>query len=477
MENKKPHAIFIPYPLQGHVIPSVNLAINLASQGFTITFINTQAVHEQTASAAENHDLFAKVRDSGLDIRYTTISDGLPVGYDRSLNHDEFMGALLNAFSANVEEAVEKIIGSGEHVQCLIADTFFVWPVKVAKKFGLVYVSFWTEPALVFTLYYHLHLLRKNRHFDCPDSERRDDRIDYIPGVKAMELKDTPSYLQELDTTSVCHQIIFKSFHEAKGADFVLCNSVQELEIDIVSALQAEIPFYPIGPIFSTDFTDCSVATSLWSESDCSHWLDNKPHGSVLYVSFGSYAHLTKNDLTQIAYGLSLSKVTFVWVLRPDIVSSNDKDPLPIGYKEEISDRAIIVPWCSQKKILTHPAIGGFLTHCGWNSTLESIWCGVPLLCFPLYTDQFTNRKLVVDDWKIGISLSTNKTVTKEEVSDNINRLMHGESKDEFRNRMKEAKKIMETALSSTGSSHRNVSQFIQDVKTKIEKLIQSRKS
>ncbi|XP_065866696.1 UDP-glycosyltransferase 86A2-like [Euphorbia lathyris] len=474
MENKKPHAIFIPYPLQGHVIPSVNLAINLASQGFTITFINTHAVHQQTASAAENHDLFAKVRDSGLDIRYSTISDGLPVGYDRSLNHDEFMGALLHVFSAHVEEAVADIIASGEDVHCLIADTFFVWPFKIAKKFRLLYVSFWTEPALVFTLYYHLHLLRINRHFDSQDAERRhDEPIDYIPGVKAMEVKDTPSYLQELDTTSVCHQIIFKSFNEAKGADFVLCNSVQELENDTVTALQAEIPFYSIGPIFSTDFADCSVATSLWSESDCTHWLDNKPHASVLYVSFGSYAHLTKNDLTQIADGLSLSKVSFVWVLRPDIVSSNDKDPLPVGYKEEISDRAMIVPWCSQKKILTHPAIGGFLTHCGWNSTLESIWCQVPLLCFPLYTDQFTNRKLVVDDWKIGISLSTNKMITKEQVSDNINCLMRGDSKDDFRNRIKEAKKIMETALSPTGSSHTNMSQFIQDVKTKIQKLIQ----
>lgn len=100
------------------------------------------------------------------------MSDGLPVGFDRSLNHDQFMGSLLHVFSAHVEEEVEKIVkkaegDGGARVSCLIADTFFVWPSKVAKKFDLLYVSFWTEPALVFTLYYHLNLLRKNRHFAC----------------------------------------------------------------------------------------------------------------------------------------------------------------------------------------------------------------------------------------------------------------------------------------------------------------------
>lgn len=166
--TQKPHAIFVAYPLQGHVIPSVHLAVKLASKGMTVTFINTHAVHHQTAKAQHDEigpDIFAAVRESGLDIRYTTVSDGLPVGFDRSLNHDQFMAALLHVFSAHVEEMVTQIVRSGEKVHCLIADTFFVWPSKIAKKFGLLYVSYWTEPALVFSLYYHLDLLRINGHF------------------------------------------------------------------------------------------------------------------------------------------------------------------------------------------------------------------------------------------------------------------------------------------------------------------------
>lgn len=166
----KPHAILVSYPLQGHVNPSVHLAVKLASRGFTITFINTQSIHHQITTKASNgeDDIFAKVRETGLDIRYTTVSDGLPEGFDRSLHHDQFMAALLHVFSAHIEEKINNIVKNAQPaVNCLIADTYFVWPGKLAKKYGLLYVSFWTEAALIYTLYYHMDLLRLNGHFGC----------------------------------------------------------------------------------------------------------------------------------------------------------------------------------------------------------------------------------------------------------------------------------------------------------------------
>ncbi|XP_044506852.1 UDP-glycosyltransferase 86A2-like [Mangifera indica] len=470
-KSQKLHAIFIPYPLQGHVNPSVQLALKLASQGFTITFINTESVHNQASKAHSKNgtDIFAKVRDSGLDIRYMTVSDGLPVGFDRSLNHDQFMAALLHVFSAHAEDVVNQIIQSGQKVHCLIADTYFVWPSKVAKKFGMLYISFWTETALVFTLYYHLDLLKRNGHFACTDC--REDAITYIPGVKSIELKDTTSYLQETCSTTVCHQIISNAFEDTKNADFVLCNTAQELETETISALRKKMSWFAVGPIFSSGFTDRIVSTSMWSESDCSPWLGKKRNDSVLYVSFGSYAHLTKKELEEIAQGLSLSKVSFIWVLRPDIVSTEVPNPLPDGFREEVAGQGMIVPWCCQKEVLAHPAIGGFLTHCGWNSVLESMWCEVPMLCYPLYTDQFTNRKLVVDDWKIGINLSNQKIVTKEEVSKNVNHLMGEKSGEAYRNSVKEVKRTMENGLKPGGSSANNMDQFIKDLKAKIQNI------
>ncbi|CAN1252990.1 UDP-glycosyltransferase 86A1 [Linum perenne] len=128
----------------------------------------------------------------------------------------------------------------------------------------------------------------------------------------------------------------------------------------------------------------------------------------------------------------------------------------------------MIVGWCSQKEVLAHVAVGGFLTHCGWNSILESTWCGVPMLCFPLYTDQFTNRKLVVDDWKNGINLIDQTVVTKEEVCKNIKRLMNERLKDEIKEKVNNVKKILTNTLEPSGSSEQNFNRFVRELNDKI---------
>ncbi|KAL4326726.1 hypothetical protein AHAS_Ahas13G0028900 [Arachis hypogaea] len=279
----------------------------------------------------------------------------------------------------------------------------------------------------------------------------RKDPVDYIPGVKTIEPNKR------------------STFNDVRGADFVLCNTVQELEPQVIEVLQSYKPFYVIGPIFPRGFTNnATVATSLWSESDCTQWLNSKPHGSVLYASFGSYAHITKTALWEIGNGLLLGNVSFIWVLRPDIVSSNDVDPLPVGFEEAVHGRGMIIHWCSQTQVLTHPAIGGFLTHCGWNSILESIWCEVPLLCFPLLTDQFTNRKLVVDDWKIVINLIDNQmVVTKEEMLKNINHFMDEKIRNQLKATMGGIKKKLEYALGPGGSCEKNMECFVKELNAK----------
>ncbi|XP_044473029.1 UDP-glycosyltransferase 86A1 isoform X2 [Mangifera indica] len=456
-DQNNPHILMIPYPLQGHVIPFVHLAIKLASNGFAITFINTLFIHHQITRAHSHdgtHDIFSQARKSGLDIRYTTVSDGFPLGFDRSLNHDQFMEGLLHVLPAHIDQLVRDIVEMNPEVSCFVSDTFFVWSSMIANKYNLVNISFWTEPALVFTLYYHMDLLRIHGHFDSA----------------AIEPKDLMSYLQAADTKTVVHRIIYKAFEDVRKVDFIICNTVQELESETISALQKKHPVFAIGPIFPSGFTKSIVATSLWSESECTQWLNTKPHSSVLYVSFGSYAHASKEDMQEIALGLLVSEVNFIWVLRPDIVSSDETQFLPVDFEENIKGRGLIVPWCCQIDVISHPAIGGFLTHCGWNSILESIWCNIPLLCFPLLTDQFTNRKLVVDDWKIGINLCDNKPITGENVRENIHRLMSGKSSEEWRKNVSGMRNILENALSKDGSSDKNFNQFINDMKVKILK-------
>lgn len=287
------------------------------------------------------------------------------------------------------------------------------------------------------------------------------------------------SYLQATNISSAEHRIIFKAFNDVKNADFILVNTIEELESETILALLEKQPTYAIGPIFPIGFTKSIVATSLWSESDCTEWLSTKSPGSVLYVSFGSYAHATKKDIHEIAHGLLLSNVSFIWVLRPDIVSSQETDILPNGYESEIKNKGMVIHWCCQIDVISNPAIGGFLTHCGWNSILEGIWCSLPMLCYPLLTDQFTNRKLVVDDWNIGLNLidhngidiANKPMITRNEVVEKINRLMgSGPYADELRKNVKEIRKMLENALSSNGTSQRNFSQFLEDLKSTIQK-------
>nr|XP_048321053.1 UDP-glycosyltransferase 86A1-like [Ziziphus jujuba var. spinosa] len=474
--HPKPHAIMIPLCFQGHITPTVHLAIKLASNGFTITFINTESIHHQIIKSRpqdddnDDQDIFAGARKSGLDIRYKTVTDGFPLSFNRMHNLKQFCEGLFHVFPAHVDELVGNIVGDDPSVTCLIADALHPWPSTIAKNYNLVHISFTTEPALVFTLYYHVDLLIRNGHVASHDN--REDTIDYIPGVQAIQQKDLMSHLQQTDISTAVHRLIFKAFEGVKKADYILCNTVEELEPHAISAIREKQPIYAIGPLFSSIGQNGSiVATSLRSKSDCSQWLDTKPHGSVLYASFETLALLNEHDVEEIAQGLLLSKVSFVWALRPDIVSFSESYVLPDGFEDEIKDRGLIIPWCNQIEVISHPAVGGFLTHCGWNSILESIWYGVPILCFPIVSDQPTNRKIVVDDWKVGLNLCDKNPLTRLEVRQK-NRLMSGKSAEELRVEMKKVRDVVEKAVDRDGLSEKSVCEFIFQVKSQIRKRI-----
>ncbi|KAL0409954.1 UNVERIFIED_CONTAM: UDP-glycosyltransferase 86A1 [Sesamum latifolium] len=245
--------------------------------------------------------------------------------------------------------------------------------------------------------------------------------------------------------------------------------TLHELEAETLSALNKYQPNYAIGPInFFKNLPTYTVSKSLWSESDCTEWLNCKPPGSVLYVSFGSFVHTSRQVIEEIAYGLLLSEVNFIWAVREGILSSGDTKIMPDGYEDEVKDKGLIIPWCNQIRVLSNPAVGGFLTHNGWNSTIESMWCGVPMICYPFTFDQPANRKLVVDDWKCGISLCDGTSVDRKEVAEKIKRFMSGAASESFRQEADKVKTISHHALEVDGSSETNFDQFINDLKDKI---------
>ena len=171
-DHQKPHAIIVALRLQGHVIPAVHLAIKLASDGFAVTFVNIEATHHEIvrSSGQKRHEtgpndinIFAGC--SGLDIRYRTVSDGFPVEFDRLTNHEEYHEAHLRVLPGLVDELVGEIVRNDASVSVLIVDTFYTWTTRIAKKYNLVSVSFWTQTALALSLYYYMDLLKVNGHY------------------------------------------------------------------------------------------------------------------------------------------------------------------------------------------------------------------------------------------------------------------------------------------------------------------------
>ncbi|GAU47726.1 hypothetical protein TSUD_285130 [Trifolium subterraneum] len=182
---------------------------------------------------------------------------------------------------------------------------------------------------------------------------------------------------------------------------------------------------------------------------------------SVVYVNFGSITIMSPEKLLEFAWGLVNSKKPFLWIIRPDLVIG-DSVVLSTKFADEILDRGFIASWCSQDKVLNHPSVGGFLTHCGWNSTTESICAGVPMLCWPFFGDQSTNCRFICNEWEIGIEIDTN--VKREEVEKLVNELMVGEKGNEMRKKAMELKKKAEDDTKPGGRSYMNLDKVIKEV-------------
>ncbi|KAK4406300.1 UDP-glycosyltransferase 86A1 [Sesamum angolense] len=474
----KLHAIMVQFLFQGHITPFSHLALALASKGCTVTYVQTEFQHYQmksTAASAHHHQLcnedavdlfFPGARELGLDIRYTTISDGFPLDFDRDLNFPEFYESILRDFPARVDELVGQIVESDRSLTpFLVADATYLWPPAVANKYNMVHVAFWTSTALHLSLGYHFELFKENGQLLSSGQDM--DHID-VPGVRRSNVEDFIKY----DTTGEDAQMplpvyenMMKARREIKKADFILCNTVEELEPEAVLGLKQSLPTYAIGPTnFSANFTKVTSVSSLQSETDCTKWLNSKPVGSVLYISFGSLAQADKQLVWEIACGLLIARVNFVWVLPLELLNSTDEtNVLPPGFMANTEDNGLIIPWCNQRAVLSSTAIGGFLTHCGWNSLLESIWYGVPVICHPFFSDQPFNRNMVVDDWKVGINLCEKEPISKERVAETINSLMSGTAAGNLiKQNMKKMSKIVHDAVAKDGSSTRNLDQFFK---------------
>jgi UDP:flavonoid glycosyltransferase YjiC (YdhE family) len=221
----------------------------------------------------------------------------------------------------------------------------------------------------------------------------------------------------------------------------------------------------PISPsIRSIPMSDpvASISSNLWKEdTGCITWLDKQAAGSVLYVNFGSITTLTAEQWVEFAWGLARSMHPFLWVVRADLVEGS-KAILPKEFLEEIEGRGMMTGWCNQEDVLAHRAVGGFLSHCGWNSTIESIYEGVPMICWPFFSEQLTNCKYLCSEWGVGMEIGGN--VKRGEVEAMVRELMDGEKGKEMRRMAGGWKDKATAAIMEGGSSYKNLEKLIEQM-------------
>jgi UDP:flavonoid glycosyltransferase YjiC (YdhE family) len=192
-------------------------------------------------------------------------------------------------------------------------------------------------------------------------------------------------------------------------------------------------------------------------------WLDAQPFKSVIYVSFGSITTMTKDVLMEFWHGLVNSKKRFLWVIRPDLVDGNDADgQTPAELVEGTKERGYTVGWAPQEEVLAHAAIGGFLTHSGWNSTMESIAAGIPMICWPYFADQQVNSRFVSQVWKLGMDMKdvSDRVVVEKMVND-----LMVEKREEFLKSSVEMSRLARESVSEGGPSYSNLDRLIEDIR------------
>ncbi|CAO2814160.1 unnamed protein product [Amaranthus hypochondriacus] len=481
------HVVIFPLPIQGPVNCMLKLSQLILSQSeaaISITFLTTDFIHGRLSNPSKAVPHFAEM-DPNI-FRFETVSDGLgPVDNPRGAYQLADMTCFLEDQALTEGSKLRQVLcyGSSETVfkkgvSCIIADGFFGFMVDVAKELKIPVVYFDTiSPSALWT-YLCVPNMLAAAHLPFQGNDL-DATVTSVPGMEAyLRRRDLPSFCRTYDPKTAIIQLVLNQAHNFPRAQGHILNTFDELEGDYFPHLRALCPnLYNIGPLhlhlkcrMKHEMTNNLFSNSLWEEDRmCLNWLDEQPQNSVIFVSIGSLAVITREQLIEIWFGLVNSKVRFLWVQRPNSIMNDSNGvtesqdlAVPKEVIEGTKERGCIVSWAPQEEVLSHKAIGGFMTHSGWNSTLESIVEGVPMLCWPFFVDQQVNSRLVNEVWKIGLDMKDK--CDRVVIEKMIKELMENQ-RDMFLLKANEWAKLATKAVSEDGSSYNSLNRLIEDIR------------
>ncbi|CAN0878917.1 Scopoletin glucosyltransferase [Linum grandiflorum] len=480
------HIFFLPFMTYGHMIPMIDIAKLFAAQGVKCTVVTTP-LNADFVSNQINTDVI----DVGL-IRFPAEEVGLP---EESESADFISSGAAEKlgpdFVVRFFRALELLHGPmGELMgltrpDCLVADLNFSWAVDAADGFGIPTVFFHGTGYFPFCA---LECIRIHKPYRNVSSDS--DRF-VVPGLPG-GIEFTRSQLPESTVKEDVFTKLAEPVIEAEAKSYgVIFNSFLELEPDYVEFYSKEMGRrnWHVGPV-----SLCNRRLQKKAErggrggggsstDDLESWLDSKEPNSVIYICFGSMSNFAGSQLEKIARAMESWGGSFVWVVREKRRRSNTGDDmrikdgeewLPEGFKEKIGSKGLIIRgWAPQVMILDHVAVGGFMTHCGWNSTLEAITAGKPMVTWPVEAEQFYTEKLVTDVLGVGVGVGAMKWargtgdegVTVEGIETAVRKVMDSDEGEAMRRKAKELATMAKRAVEDGGSSNSSLLRLIDELR------------
>ncbi|XP_058109376.1 UDP-glycosyltransferase 76B1-like [Magnolia sinica] len=440
--RKRTHLVLFPCPFQGHITPMLQLATILHSKGFSITIVHTQF----NSPNPSNYPNF----------NFEPISDGLSVDQAQKEN----VMALVTLLNVNCHGPFSDLMAQmlseedpRDPIACIVSDAVMHFTQSVADHFKIPRIILRTSSALSFITFDAFPLLREKGYLPIQDPQS-ETPVSELPPLR---IKDLPNI--STDSSETLYQVVAHTNNVTRNSSGIIFNSFEHIEEAALVKIRQDfpMPLFLIGPLHK--YSSGSSSSLLPHDHSCMVWLDKQAPGSVIYVSFGSLACMEKKELVEIAWGIANSGQPFLWVVRSGLVRGSASAEMPDGFEEETRGKGLVVKWAPQKEVLAHPSVGGFWTHNGWNSTVESICEGVPMLCWPCFGDQKVNARLVSHVLKVGVQLENG--LEREKIGWAIRRLMVEKEGEEMRNNARKLKDKADLCLKKGGSSYESIDRLV----------------
>ncbi|CAO2824898.1 unnamed protein product [Amaranthus hypochondriacus] len=460
---KKMEVIVLPYHSQGHVNTMLQFAKRLAWKSnaaihitLAITLSTSQNINKSTIPPSKIDEFLS------TEIIYDNTND----------TQLDFMTQMKN-FETHATHNLTRIFSSSPTPSLLVYDANLPWALDIAKKDGIMAAAFFTQAGAYVASLVPMFLEEYKDDVDHPIiAAANENGLDKL-SVKTLTMEELKRGIPPIPESGSGNKLIppfirmlISQMKNVHLADWVLFNSFDHLEDEVFRWMSKIWPVKTIGPTIPSSYLDKRFAYDVdygfnqykANNESCMDWLNAQQVASVVYVSFGSAATLSIEQIVETAEALKQIPNKFLWVVR-----EIEQYKLPNNFISETSDKGLVLSWCSQLDVLAHEAIGCFITHCGWNSTIEALSFGVPMLAMSQFLDQIVDAQFVDQVWGVGIKPKEikNYLVTRDEIKQCLEEIMNGQRAEKIKENTKKWKALAIEAVDAGGNSDKNIDEII----------------